>query len=155
GFCIAMLYMSVESWLNDFATNDTRGRILSLYMSINWCSLLAGQWLLLLAFPESFQLFSVGAIFYCLCLVPLNVTTLPQPQTRLVPRIDIERLFKVSPVGAAGCLTVGIANGAFWTLAPLYAEGLGFSTRELALFMSVFIAGGALVQWPLGRLSDY
>ena len=57
-------------------------------------------------------------------------------------------------MGAAGCLTVGLANGAFWTLAPLYAQSLGFTTRELALFMSVFIAGGAIVQWPLGRLSD-
>jgi MFS family permease len=33
-------------------------------------------------------------------------------------------------------------------------NGLGFSTRGLALFMSVFIAGGALIQWPLGRFSD-
>jgi len=51
-------------------------------------------------------------------------------------------------------LTVGLANGAFWTLAPLYVQSLGFSTAGLALFMSVFIAGGALVQWPLGRISD-
>ena len=49
---------------------------------------------------------------------------------------------------------MGLANGAFWMLAPLYAQSLGFTTRELALFMSVFIAGGAIVQWPLGRLSD-
>jgi MFS family permease len=39
-------------------------------------------------------------------------------------------------------------------LAPIYGQSLGFSTPEIALFMSVFIAGGALVQWPLGRLSD-
>jgi MFS family permease len=31
---------------------------------------------------------------------------------------------------------------------------LGFSTNALALFMSTFIAGGALIQWPLGRWSD-
>jgi MFS family permease len=60
----------------------------------------------------------------------------------------------IAPVGAAGCMTVGLANGAFWTLAPIYGQSLEFSTRQLALFMSVFIAGGALVQWPLGRISD-
>jgi MFS family permease len=51
-------------------------------------------------------------------------------------------------------MTVGLANGAFWTLAPVYAESLGFGRTGLALFMSVFIAGGALAQWPLGKLSD-
>jgi MFS family permease len=154
GFCIAMLYMTIESWLNDQATNQTRGRILSLYMTINWCALIAGQWLLLLAPPLSFELFSIVSIAYCLCLVPLGLTRMRPPVPQPVPHIDVERIFRVSPVGAAGCLTVGLANGAFWTLSPLYAQALGFSTSELALFMSVFIAGGALVQWPLGRLSD-
>jgi MFS family permease len=60
----------------------------------------------------------------------------------------------IAPVGAAGCVTTGLANGAFWTLAPIYGQSLGFSIREIALFMSVFIAGGALIQWPLGRMSD-
>jgi len=63
-------------------------------------------------------------------------------------------LFAIAPVAAAGCLTVGIANGAFWTLAPVYAQTLGLGSGQLALFMTVFIAGGALVQWPVGRISD-
>jgi MFS family permease len=154
GFCIAMLYMSVESWLNDRAGNETRGGILSLYMTVNWLSLIAGQWFLPLAMPDSFQLFSIAAVLYCICLVPLGLTRLPAPQLPAAPRLNVRRIFQVAPVGAAGCLTVGLANGAFWTLGPLYAQSLGFSTGGLALFMSVFILGGALVQWPLGRLSD-
>jgi MFS family permease len=154
GLSMAILYMAVESWLNDRATNETRGRILSLYVAVNLGALLVGQWLLLLADPQSFELFSVGAMFYCLCVVPMGLTRLPAPVLRAAPRIDIIRILTVSPVGAAGCLTVGLANGAFWALGPIYAQSLGFSTREIALFMSVFIAGGALIQLPLGRISD-
>jgi len=154
GLSMAVLYMAVESWLNDRASNETRGRLLSLYIVVNLSALLLGQWLLLLAEPQSFELFSIGAMFYCLCVIPIGLTRLPAPQPRATPRLDLARIFTVSPVGAAGCLTVGLANGAFWTLAPLYAQSLGFNTREVALFMSVFIAGGALVQWPLGRISD-
>ena len=110
--------------------------------------------MLLLGLPTSFELFSIGAILYCLCLVPIGLTRLPAPQTPAGAAAEPRAHFQASPVGAAGCLTVGLANGAFWTLAPLYAQSLGFTTRELALFMSVFIAGGAIVQWPLGRLSD-
>ena len=154
GLSMAILYMAIESWLNDRATNETRGRVLSLYVAVNLGALLLGQWLLLLAPTQSFELFSVGAILYCLCVVPMGLTRLPAPVLVARPRLDIVHILTVSPVGAAGCLTVGLANGAFWTLAPIYGQSLGFSTGEIALFMSVFIAGGALIQWPLGRISD-
>jgi len=154
GVCTAILFMGIESWLNDRATNETRGRILAVYIGVNLSALLVGQWMLLLGLPASFELFSISAILYCLCLVPIGLTRLPAPQPPPVPKLDLSRIFRIAPVGAAGCLTVGLANGAFWTLAPVYAQALTFSTPELALFMSVFIAGGAIVQWPLGRLSD-
>jgi MFS family permease len=154
GFSLAILYMAIESWLNDRATNETRGRILSLYVAVNLSALLIGQWLLLLGEPRSFELFGIGAILYCLCLVPMGLTRLPPPAPRPALHIDLVRIFRVAPVGAAGCVTAGLANGAFWTLAPIYGQSLGFSIREIALFMSVFIAGGALIQWPLGRISD-
>ncbi len=154
GISIAVLYMALESWLNDRATNETRGQILSVYVVVNLTSLVLGQWLLLLAAPDSFELFSIGAAAYCLCLVPVCLTRLPQPLPRAMPSLNVARLFAAAPVGAAGCMTVGLANGAFWTLAPVYAESLGFGRTGLALFMSVFIAGGALAQWPLGKLSD-
>jgi MFS family permease len=54
----------------------------------------------------------------------------------------------------AGVTAVGLANGAFWTLGPVYAISLGFSTRGVALFMSAFVLGGTLIQIPLGRISD-
>src|SRR5258706_6076841 len=154
GLSLAILFMAIESWLNDRASNETRGQILSLYMAVNLSALLVGQWLLLLGEPQSFELFSIGAILYCLCLVPMGLTRLPPPAPHPALHIDLARIFSVAPVGAAGCVTTGLANGAFWTLAPLYGQSLGFSVLEIALFMSVFIAGGALIQWPLGRVSD-
>jgi MFS family permease len=154
GLSMAVLYMAVESWLNDRASNENRGQVLSLYIGVNLSALLVGQWLLLLADPSSFELFSIGAILYCLCVVPMGLTRLPAPALRTAPRIDLARIVAVSPVGAAGCVTVGLANGAFWALAPIYAQSLGFVTTQIALFMSIFIAGGALIQWPIGRLSD-
>ena len=36
GFCMAGMVMVVESWVNERATNKTRGRVLSLYMITNY-----------------------------------------------------------------------------------------------------------------------
>jgi MFS family permease len=154
GVLAAIVYMAIESWLNDCATNETRGRILSAYVIVNLGGLTLGQWLLLAAPPMGFQLFSLAAMLYMMCVVPMGLTRLLQPAPQPRPVLRVVRLARMAPVGIAGVITVGLANGAFWTLAPVYAQSLGFSTFGVALFMSAFIVGGALIQFPLGRFSD-
>jgi len=154
GFCAAGVYMVIESWLNDRATNQDRGRILSAYVAVNLGSLMLGQWLLPLASPRGAELFSLSAVLYVLCVVPVGVTLLPQPVPQPAPQLRVRRLLRSSPVGIAGVITVGLANWAFWTLGPVYAISLGFSTTGIALFMSAFVLGGTLIQLPLGRFSD-
>lgn len=154
GFCAANVIMALESWLNDRATNHTRGRILSAYVMVNLSFLMLGQWLLLLASPAGYKLFSVAAMTYICCLVPMGLTQLPQPLPQAAPPLRVKRLVRMAPEGVAGVITVGLANGAFWTLAPVYAQLLGFRTSGIAAFMSAFILGGALIQVPLGRFSD-
>lgn len=155
GFACANLYMVIESWLNDRATNETRGRIFSLYLTVNFTGLIVGQSLFAVGRPSSYSLFSLAAIFYALCLIPVGLTRLPQPKAVAVPVLRPWRMFKVSPVGVAGCVAVGLANGAVWTLAPIYAHDHHLVRAWLAGFMCAFAIGGALVQLPLGRLSDH
>lgn len=155
GFAAACMYMVIESWLNDRAANETRGRIFAAYMTVNFAGLVIGQWLYVTAPPTSFVLFNLSAIFYALCLVPVGLTRLPQPQPAAVPVLRPLRLFKVAPVGVAGCVAVGFANGAVWTLAPVYAHSHGLTNGLLAAFMSAFTLMGAFVQVPVGRLSDH
>lgn len=154
GVCAAGVFMVIESWLNDRATNQTRGRILSAYVLVNLSCLLLGQWMLTAASPRGYELFSLAAILYILCVIPVGLTRLPQPVPQEAPQLRVRRLMQVSPVGMAGVTAVGLANGAVWTLAPVYAISLGYSTIGVALFMSAFITGGMLIQLPLGRLSD-
>src|SRR5690606_10782158 len=46
GVCLAGIYMCVESWLNDHATNETRGKILSQYMVTLYAAMAASQQLI-------------------------------------------------------------------------------------------------------------
>jgi len=154
GFASANMYMALESWLNDRAGNETRGRVFASYMSVNFTGLLIGQMLFAIARPQSFVLFSLATIFYALCLIPVGLTDLKQPAPAPVPMLRPLRLFRISPVGVAGCIAVGLANSAIWTLAPVYAQSRGLSSGWIALFMCAFTIGGTLVQVPVGRLSD-
>jgi MFS family permease len=154
GVAAACIYMVIESWLNDRATNENRGRIFSAYLLVNFSSIIAGQMLFATGNPSSFVLFSLSAVFYALCLIPMGLTQLPQPHAAHVPSLRPLRLYRTSPVGVVGCIAVGFANSAVWTLAPVYAQAHGLNKGWIAIFMSVFTLGGALVQLPLGRWSD-
>jgi MFS family permease len=155
GFAAAGLYMAIESWLNDRATAETRGRIFAAYMTVNYLGLVVGQTLYTSGHPTSYSLFSLSAIFFALCMIPMGLTRLPQPKTTEIPTLRPAYMFKIAPVGVAGCIVVGLANGAVWTLAPIYAHDHHLTKGLLALFMNAFTLGGAFIQIPVGRLSDH
>lgn len=154
GFAAANMYMVLESWLNDRAKNESRGSIFAAYLSVNFAGLMIGQLLFATSRPDSFVLFSLTTVFYALCLIPVGLTDLKQPAKAPVPKLRPLKLYRISPVGVAGCIAVGLANNAIWTLAPVYAQAQGLSSGWTALFMVAFTLGGTLVQVPVGRLSD-
>ncbi|WP_295871818.1 MFS transporter [uncultured Zhongshania sp.] len=154
GFCISGLYMVIESWLNDRATRETRGTILSLYTVINLSMIIVGQQMLNFADPSGPVLFGLAAILLSLAIVPVCLTATLAPTPMPVVKLNFRRLWQLSHVGMEGAITSGLVTGAFWALGPVYARGLGLDTSELTLFMSGAVLGGALFQLPLGRLSD-
>ena len=154
GFCFAGLYVVMESWLNARATNQTRGAILSLYTMVNLTVITLGQLMIVLADPQTFVLFSAAAILISLAGVPVALTTSPAPPPPSSVRARPLKLYRLSPVGVVGAFAVGVANGPFWTLAPAYGVASGLDTGGVALLMALTVIGGAVGQWPLGRLSD-
>lgn len=154
GFCFAVLYMVIESWLNEKSTNETRGFIFSLYTIINLTVITIGQLMLGLDRPENYPLFLLASVLVSLAAVPIALTKAEAPAPVQSVQIRLGHLYKLSPVGVIGCLAVGLANGAFWSLAPVFAHDKGANTWGVAVFMSIAVIAGALGQWPLGRLSD-
>ncbi|MEE2691566.1 MAG: MFS transporter [Pseudomonadota bacterium] len=154
GFCFAGLFMIIESWINERATNSTRGRILSVYRIVDLLALTAGNALLTVASPASFELFALISILISLALVPVALTRSPAPKPIQTAKLDIPRLYAVSPAAAIAAPMGALANAAFWAMAPVYVQRLGHGSATIAAFMSAAIIGAALLQWPLGWLSD-
>lgn len=154
GVAVVGLYTVIESWLNATADGAQRGRVFAIYMAINLFALALGQQLLRLAPAESFVLFSLVAILICLAMLPVTATRMAQPPMHEAPRLGALRLFRMAPAAGAGALFSGLVIGTFWGLGPVYAGRLGLEIDQLAAFMTVTIIGGALLQWPIGKLSD-
>lgn len=154
GFCLAGLYLIIESWLNDRATNDNRGLIMSVYIVVNFLTTTIGQLMVLLAPIQNFELFASASLLVSLAVVPVALTTSAQPAPIAIVQFRPLRLLKIAPVGLAGTFMIGVANGAFWSLVTVFAIGRGMSANGAAIFLSIAVVGGALMQWPIGRLSD-
>lgn len=154
GFCFAGLYATIESWMHDKADNEVRGRVLALYQIVHYAGSATGQQAIRFITPTSFVPFSIVASALALSVLPLAYTRSDPPEPPPVPRLRLGWLFRISPVGVAGALVSGIANGTFWSLAPVFAERSGLNAGGVATFMTATIVGAALVQWPVGRLAD-
>ena len=68
GFCFAGVYVVAESWLNEAATNETRGQALSLYMIAQMVGIISAQFILTLADPAGYTLFVVMSVLVSLSL---------------------------------------------------------------------------------------
>lgn len=154
GFGFAILYMVIESWLNEIATNENRGTIFSTYTFLNLTVVTAGQSMIVLADPTAPDLFLINAGLITLAALPLLLSNTAQPVMLEVSRIKMRALFQNAPAGVMGGLAVGLGNGAFWSLAPNFGLGIGIDITGIAAFMAVGVLAGALGQLPLGRLSD-
>lgn len=154
GFCFAVLYIVIESWLNERSSNENRGTVFSTYVMITLTVLAVGQMMTLLYDPLGLELFIVASVLVSLGALPVALSTSPTPEQPATVKLDMRRLFRISPAGVAGCLATGLANGAFWSLAPVFTAGVSGNTGLAAWFMTSAVIGGALSQWPLGYLSD-
>lgn len=154
GICMIGIFMAVESWLNVLSSNRFRGRIFALYMTVVLSALALAQYLILLDEVRNFTLFAIAAMFMSLGLTPIALTQVRQPEPTSVSNMGWKDLGAVSMLGLVGVFVSGLVIGAFWGMGPLFAVRVGLSESGVAIFMSVFILGGALLQWPIGRLSD-
>ncbi|HNP65438.1 MAG TPA: MFS transporter [Woeseiaceae bacterium] len=154
GYCFAVLYIVIESWLNDSSTVENRGIVFSTYTMITLTVMAAGQMMTLLYDPTGLQLFILASILVSLGAIPVALSTSPTPEQPHTVKPNLKRLFEISPSGTLGCLTSGLANGAFWALAAVFTVGIKGDTSWAAWFMTATVIGGALSQWPIGYLSD-
>ncbi|WP_208948163.1 MFS transporter [Segnochrobactrum spirostomi] len=154
GFCLAGLYLIIESWLNDSATNQNRGLVMSAYIVVNFATITIGQMLVTLNPVKSFASFALASMLASVAVVPVALTRSAQPAPIALIRFSPKRLYRSAPVGLVGAFMIGVANGAFWSLGPLFATGSGLGVDDAAMFMSTAVIAGALAQWPVGRLSD-
>ena len=155
GYAIAGQFVVVESWLNDKARKDNRGRIFALYMVVSWAASGVSPLAINLADPTGHRLFTLAAIALVTSLIPLGLTRIGNPEIGEREHFGIRKLYKISPLGVVACFVSGAVTPALYALLPSYMIDSSYSTAQLSIVYSASTIAGLLVQFPVGFLSDH
>jgi MFS family permease len=154
GFCFSGVYVTAESWLNNSATNATRGKALSLYMIVQMLGIVMAQGLLVLADPAGYVLFVIPCVLVSLSFAPILLTVSPTPAFASTKPMSLLRILKVSPLGCVGMLLTGGVFAAQFGMAAIYGSEAGLSVGQISAFVASFYVAAVVAQYPLGWLSD-
>ena len=154
GISLSGIYVIMESWLNNKATNETRGKLLSIYMIVTFVFVGLGQFLLNLSDPAKVDLFILVSILLSFSLLPILLSNTEQPTISDTKYFTLKEFYILSPLGFVSALMIGLAHSALFGFGAVYVSSKGFTLFEISVFMVSISSFGALAQWPIGYISD-
>ncbi|MFI4869325.1 MAG: MFS transporter [Steroidobacterales bacterium] len=154
GWCFAGIYVVAESWLNDRASRENRGRLMAVYMLVLYVGLGGAQFLLIVSNPSTAAPFMLVSALICLAMVPIVVSARQAPEPAVPHKVRYRDLYRNSPLGVVAVGVSGLISATIFSMGPVYARLSGLAVPRVATFMAVSILAGVLTQYPIGRLSD-
>ncbi len=154
GFCFSGVYVTAESWLNDAASNENRGKALSLYMIMQMVGIVSAQGLMLAADPGGFILFIIPSVLISLSFAPILLSVSPTPAFDTAKPMTLRQIMKISPLGCVGMFLLGGVFSAQFGMAAVYGAEADLTIAQISTFVATFYVAALLVQYPLGWLSD-
>ena len=115
---------------------------------------LIAQSLIAILIPVEHLSYMILAIILCFSLLPLGLTKSVQPELPESEELDPLFALWVSPLAVIGVLIVGATGSVIRMIGPLFAYEADLEPSEIGLFLSLFIIGGAIIQLPVGYLSE-
>jgi MFS family permease len=154
GFCFCGVYVTAESWLNNAASNDTRGQALSLYMIVQMTGIIASQGLLLVPDSSGWLLFVVPSVLVSISFAPILLSITPTPAFESSKPMTLREIYQVSPLSVIGMLILGGIFAAQFGMSAVYAASVGMTLPQMTMFVASFYVGALVLQYPLGWISD-
>ena len=154
GFSMSGIYVAAESWLNNAATNENRGKLLSAYMIAQTLGIIGAQGLLTLGDAATSALFIGASILVSVSFAPILLSISPAPAVEVARPMSLRKLFVSSPLGTVGIFLLGSVYATQSGMGAVFGTQIGLSAAQIALFVAMLFGGALLLQYPVGWLSD-
>lgn len=144
-----------EIWMNVVVEEKQRGRVMGLYAGMVALGMALGPLVLQVVGVYGPVPFLTGAALSLLVAVPLL------PSWRTAPRIRVDResgfaaVVVAAPLAMFAAFACGLGEQVAFSFLPVYAVGAGVPAGTGALWLSAFVLGNVILQWPIGWLADH
>ena len=144
-----------EIWMNVVVDEKSRGRVMGFYAMLVALGLALGPLILQVTGVYGPVPFLTCAALTLLVLVPLL------PYWKRVPAIEhtagsgFSIVVLAAPLAMFAGLVCGLGEQVAFSFLPVYAVGAGVPAETGALWLSAFVLGNVILQWPIGWMADH
>ena len=154
GLALAFLFILSETWINEIATDDNRGKLMGLYASCLSLGFAAGPGLLQITGTEGWAPFVATTVVMSIAAVLPVVAGNRVPIFKEEPAAKIGTIIFAAPTAMAAAIAYGAVEMGIFDLLPIYGVRYGFSSEEAALWLTAVGLGNFALQYPIGALAD-
>lgn len=156
GASIGLIWIVSETWVNGLAPEQSRGRIMGIYVAVLSAGSASGPLMVGL-------IGSQGSLPFVLSAAVLALAVLPIPFARRNGGAPAFHRHTAMPLGdavrrAPVAMTAALLHAAMWlcsmTLLPIYGVRAQLTEEQALLLLSALIVGGMIGQVPIGHLLD-
>jgi MFS family permease len=144
-----------EIWMNVVAEEKHRGRVMGVYAMLVALGLALGPFVLQIVGVYGPLPFLTSAALALLVAVPLV------PYWKTAPPIEHPRdsgylaVVLGAPLAMLAAFACGLGEQVAFSFLPVYAVGAGVAAETGALWLSAFVLGNVILQWPIGWMADH
>jgi MFS family permease len=150
----ALPWLAGETWINSVSREETRGRVIAVYAIAFFLGFSTGPFVLQTIGLVGLWPFLAGAAGTAVACVPIIVARQLAPAFCHDGSRDFRSALRLAPAAMASGFIGGFAEISNLSLIPNVALSAGLSQTDALMLLSTMTAGGIVLQFPLGWLSD-
>ncbi len=143
-----------EIWINLVVDEKRRGRAMAVYATLIAVGMALGPLILQFVGLYGPRPFLVAAGTMLVVILPLLPAWKSAPPVTLVENSGLWRVIRAAPVAMLAAFACGLGEQVAFSFLPIFAVGANVSAETGALWLSAFVIGNIVLQWPIGWAAD-
>ena len=144
-----------EIWMNVVVEEKRRGRVMGIYATMVAVGMALGPLVLQVVGVYGPAPFLTAAGLALLVALPLLPHWHTAPRIRFSKDSGFVQVVALAPLAMLAAFACGLGEQVAFSFLPVYAVGAGVSAQTGALWLSVFVMGNVVLQWPIGWMADH
>ncbi|MGE0578231.1 MAG: MFS transporter [Reyranella sp.] len=143
-----------EIWMNVVVEESRRGRVMGVYSTLVALGIALGPFVLQIVGIYGPVPFITTAVVALLVAVPLLPYWKTAPAIEHADDSGYMKVVVTAPLAMLAAFACGLGENVAFSFLPVYAVGAGVSAETGALWLSAFVLGNVILQWPIGWMAD-